>query len=204
MSFSVGPLDPNLFSTKKKNPLGWVLTSKSFLLCVPKNINFFPCLPPKFIAYPSFFYLSLSLSHFTICFHAHFSISCSRKSSISIVEWSEFLPSFSLYTFFVCSLPGVMCDQQFQANPDSSADSSTSTALRAPRWAASSQPAPRGESTWKVKWPPGKGWGKRNVTKQSKQCFKCTCTCFFIERFGHFHSMKNQWVRPTWPLQNQL
>lgn len=76
-----------------------------------------------------------------------------------------------------------MCDQQLQANPDSCANSSTSTALRAPCWAASHQPAPCGESTWKVKWLPGKGWGKQSVTQQSKQRYECTCTCFYWKVF---------------------
>lgn len=68
----------------------------------------------------------------------------------------------------LCSLflsSGVMCHQQLPTHSDcsggSSSSSSTATAAsRAQHGSASSQPAPCGESTRKVKWPPGKGWAE--------------------------------------------
>ena len=78
-----------------------------------------------------------------------------------------------------------MCDQQFPANPDCCAASSTSTAPRTPYGDASSHPAPRGESTRKVKWPPGKGWGKsfcEDINKLQRSSIVSMLYLFLTER----------------------
>lgn len=86
--------------------------------------------------------------------------------------------------------PGVMCDQQLPTHSDcrvgsSSSSSTAPAASRAQHGSASSQPAPCGESTRKVKWPPGKGWAGFVVEKKLSQAHhsKTKCHEFFASLY---------------------
>lgn len=145
---------------------------------------------------------------------------------------ADFLQSSKIQTK-LCSLflsSGVLCDQQLPTHSDCSGGSASSssspfTATAASgdqHGSASSQPAPCGESTRKVKWPPGKGWAELVVEGdwlelviQKRQ--KCPEVFLFIYLFICIVACAQQWslvsveitglenkvflsVAPLWPV----
>lgn len=167
---------------------------KCSLWFILKDVAFFQCFFPYFILSLFFYHLCLSLSYCKCPLQylfpwTHGAFCAPENHPFLYCSGANLSPPFP-FTSFLCPPSGVMCDQQFPANPDwaDSADSSTSTACRAPHGAASPQPAPRGESTRKVKWPPGKGWGKSfwknidQIVAISNRLCKVSVRCLLVRQ----------------------